>query len=227
MLEPTTAPLLYPGIPMTRYGLIPDEYGGGPRYRLIWAPSRMVMLTGREKTMTVPMYHGPYAVEPLGCAPFYKDAEVWILEGWKAPWQLYQGTEEDWNADQSMLNMGPYPRRGDFVRHESLGCSPDDANVEKLIRWIEDGGKRRQIENALFCQQQLEENMLERKSKREALTRSAMRPWGAESYAAAGGGRNSKTYPLIKSREDLGLPESGATQSIRPPKREIFEVMTS
>lgn len=226
MLEPTTAPLLYPGISMSKYGLIDAAYGGGPRYRLIWAPSRMVMLTGREKTLTVPMYYGPYAIEPLGCAPFFKDAEIWILEMWVPAGEYYKGTKEDWESDPQMLNMGPYPSRGDFVLVKELGCDPSDANVDKLVQWQQAGGKRRQVENAVFLQQQLEKNMLDRKNQRDAITRNAMRPWGAESYAAAGGGRNSKTYPLLKSREELGLPAPGATANIRPPKREIFEVMT-
>lgn len=228
MLETIAQPILYPSIPMGRFGLIDEAYGGGPKYRLIWAPSRMVTLTGRYKTMTVPYYVNTYdqdtgqlvypAIEPVG--------ENWILEMWKGPWDLYRGTKDDWEADQQMLNMGPYPSKGDYLMSEVINGSPSDANIEKLIHWIEEGGKRRQIENTVFCRDQMEKGMLDRQKQRKDLLDSSQRPWGAESYAAAGGGRNSKTYAQLKSREELGLPAQGVTKAIRPKKREIFEVMT-
>ena len=203
---------------MERYGLIPVEFGGGPKYRIIWAPSRMVTLVGQEKTITVPMYCGPLALEPVG--------ECWILEGWKSPADLYAGTEEQWNTDPMMLNTGPYPRRGDYVLHEALSCNPAQASIEKLILWIEAGGKRRPIENAQFCQDALQRDMRDRKSKRDALIRDSMRPFGMEAFVGYGGQRATKTLPGLKSREELGLPAEGVTKAMRVRRPAVYEVMT-
>jgi hypothetical protein len=218
MLESPASIIHYPTLPMARYGLVPDEYGGGPKYRIIWAPSRMVTLV-REITITIPLYYGPQALEPIG--------EAWVVEEWKPPFEVYRGTEEDWNADPVMLCTGPYPRRGDWVLREALSCNPCEASIEKLISWLEAGGKRRQIENTEACVANLEKAMRDKKSKRDAMVRDMMRPWGAESYAAAGGGRNSKTYPLLKSREELGLPDEGVTKAMRVKNPVTYEVMTA
>jgi hypothetical protein len=220
MLETPTSIIFYPSIPMARFGLTPFQEN---KYRIIWAPSRMITLTGAEKTITVAMYvntirglHVYPAIEPVG--------EHWILEGWKSAEGMTRLTKEQWEADPMMLNMGPFPARGDYVRHETLNVNPSDANIEKLITWIEAGAKRDYSDNVRFCEEALEADIADRKSKRDALMRNAMRPWGAESYAAAGGGRNSKTYPILKSREELGLPGEGVTKAMRPRRPATYEV---
>jgi hypothetical protein len=212
MIEATPL-LLYPGIPMARFGL--NDFGEN-KYRIIWAPSRMVVLTGREKTMTVPMYVGPHALEPVG--------EFWILEGWRSGYDMCRMTKEQWEADPMMLNTGPYPTRGDYVRHETLSCAPCDANIEKLITWIEEGGKRRDGENFYACRDNMEKDLRDRKNKRDALIRDSMRPFGMETFIGAGTRhRNSKTYPILKTREELGLPAEGIMKAGRG-KPVIYEV---
>lgn len=204
---------------MSRFGLIPTEFGGGPKYRIIWAPSRRVVLTGVDKTMVVQMYCAPYAIEPVG--------ESWIIESWKSPTELAGSmTKEEWESNPMMLNTGPYPSRGGFIRRETLSCNPSDASIEKAVSWLEAGGKRRPIENALFCQDAQERSMKERHAKSRDLIRNAMRPFGMEAFSAAGGSRMTKTLGNLKTREELGLPAEGVMRAIRPPKREVFEVMT-
>src|SRR5277367_5744207 len=99
-------PLQYPGIPMARFGL--NDFLEN-KYRIIWAPSRMVTLTGAYRTMTISLYAGPTALEPVG--------DYWILEGWKSAMELTRLTKEQWEADPMMLNTGPFPAHGDYVRH--------------------------------------------------------------------------------------------------------------
>lgn len=215
MLEANAAPILYPGLPMAKYGLIPAECGGGNKYRVIWAPSRFVTLTGRDKIMTVPMYIPPYAIEPIG--------EMWILEGWLSAIDFYAGTKETWEANAIMLNTGPYPSRGDYVLRAMLPGTPSDYNLDFLIAAIEEGPKR----TAGDRYEAIEKNMLadirDRKNKREALIRGSMRPYGAETYVGAMSKRNSKTYPVLKSREELGLPSQG-TNAVRLKKPVIYEI---
>ena len=210
--------IFYPGISMTRFGLIPDEYGGGTKYRIIWAPSRMVTLTGREKTMTVPMYRGPLAIEPVG--------EFWILEGWVPPYQLAGNlTADEWNANPALLNTGPYPSKGDYIRRETLAVTPADANIEKLITWIEEGTKRTHSERLQACINNMEYDIDDRRKKRKDLVTNAMRPFGAETMIGYGGtelSRNSKTYKIVKSAEEVGI-RPGETRAMRGP-RVTYEV---
>lgn len=209
MLDAST-PLQYPGIPMSRFGLAPD---GKPKYRLIWAPSRMVTLTGRGKTMTVPMYTGPTAIEPVG--------DYWIIEEWKSAADYYRGTEEDWNADPRMLNLGPYPRHGTYVRRETLSCNPCEANIEKLITWFEEGRNRRPSENAVACRENMEASMRDKKNKRDAIIKGSMRPFMGD-YSAAGGGRSLKSYNVSLSAQEAGLPTRGTTTA--RPSGVVYEV---
>lgn len=201
---------------MAKYGLIPDEFGGGNKYRIIWAPSRMVTLTGIDKTMTVPMYVGRHAIEKVG--------DYWILEGWIHPRDLYAGTEEDWNANPLMLNTGPYPRRGDYLRRETLSCNPCEANIEKLITWIEAGAQRRSADNVQACQDNLDKELLARKNKRDAILRDAMLAFGHEAMSGYGGGRGTKNFTVTKNNREAGLPGPGEMVTMKPKKRVVYEI---
>lgn len=210
----------YPGIPMSRFGSRPEEFGGGPRYRLIWAPSRSVILTGKKRTMKVPMYHGKLAIQPI-----QPSGEVWILEKWVPRWELTDKSEAEWNADEDCLNMGPYPAKGDYVLAETLACAPAEANIEKLITWIEDGRKRSPQENQIAIRDNMERQLRERHNERHARIRNAMLPFGGEAYAAAGGGRGTKTIEMKHSAEELGLPTQPGYTGVSPVhKSQKFEV---
>jgi len=227
MLDATSELIQFPTIQMSRYGTIPDEFGGGPKYRIIWAPSRWITLYGAEGPLRVQMYFGPQALEPLGRPPYYEGANVWIIERWKAPWEFDTADADEWNADPAKLMLGPYPARGSYVRAETLQGDWFGEDVTNVICLLERGQSRRAIDNALFIQQQSEREAMERSSKREAIMRSAMRPFGAESFTAYGGSRNSKTYPIIKSREEAGLPAGGVTKALKLRKPPVYEIMTS
>ena len=227
MIDVASTLIHYPGLQMSKYGLIDAAFGGGPKYRIIWAPSRMVVLTGRGKTMTVPYYCNVIdqdtgrmitpAIEPVG--------EAWVLECWRSCYELCGAkTEEQWNADPMLLNTGPYPKRGDYLRCETLACSPANANFDKLIAWIEAGKQRGQNENFYACRDNMEADLRDRKNKRDAIIRDSMRPFGMETFIGSGTRqRNSKTYPILKTREELGLPAEGVMKAGRG-KPVIYEV---
>lgn len=210
----------YPGIPMLRFGSVPEEYGGGSLYRLIWAPSRSVVLTGKERTMKVPMYAGNLAIQPI-----QPSGDVWILEKWKAPWEITNLSKKQWNADQDMLNMGPYPARGDYVLCEVLACEPANANIEKLITWIEQGAKRSPQENRTAIVENMQRQMRDRHNERHARILNRLLPFGGEAYAAAGGGRGTKTIEMKHSANDLGLPTQSGYTGVSPVHKPVkFEV---
>lgn len=218
MLDHSSTLIHYPGIKMSRFGLIPEEFGGGPKFRIIWAPSRMLTLTGQEKVMTVSMYFGPYAIENVG--------EEWIMESWKTPYE-YAGnkTREQWERDPLMLNLGPYPSRGEFVRRETFNGSPANADIGKMVMWLEE--KRTEDENFYFTRDDMEQKLVAKKKQRDAMLRDAMCAFGGEASSGPGGGRGTKTVNLQYSQEDLRLPGSGQTAARNPKRRPVFEVVTS
>ena len=227
MLEPLTPVLHYPGIPMARFGMIDEAYGGGTRYRCIWAPSRMALChpptsAGVE---AVYMYAGPRAIQPIGLAGDTKNAALtWILEKWLAPWQFYPGTEEQYNSDPELLASGLYPKRGEYFFCEAIHL-PTLEYVEKVILMIEDGSRRHSAaENTVACVAGMEKREADRKKKKRDIIYNAMRPWGAESYSSALSMRNSKTYEQRYSANELGLPGAGVTQVRRPRRRVRYEV---
>lgn len=228
MFDPIRSPALYPGIPMARFGLIPPEYGGGSKYRVIWSPSRMVVLTGDGVTKTVPMYANGVISDdnPTGALGLHPMEPAWILEKWQSPSEYagYSITAERWNADPQKLLLGPFPARGDYYISSVLNCKPSDANIEKLIMWVEEGPKRNPNDNRDACVNNLEKSLKDKKSTREAIIRDAMRPWnGADPYVSGvGRGRGSKTLQQLKSANELGLTKAGPQAFKR--KRVFYEV---
>lgn len=210
MLETGTL-VHYPGIAMSRFGT--TELGEN-KYRVIWAPSRLVILTGERGPMTVPLY-GLRSIEPIG--------DYWILESWKSPQELCgTRTEKEWNSDQKLLITGPFPARGDYVRRETFATTPTVGSVEKLISWLEEGGKRRDIENVLAIQKNLEADIASRRSKKDAILRDCLRPGDAASAYIGAGTRQraNKDTPILRSTR--GMPKPGSTSMGR--KRVTYEI---
>ena len=220
MLEPLNAVVHFPTMPMGRFGLIPEEFGGGPLYRCIWAPSRTIVVQPESGVQTLFMYTGPRALNPLSV-----NSNTWILEKWLPPWKLYSGTEDDWNQDPDQLATGFYPKRGDYVLCEALSGQPSLESVEKTILMIEDGPNRhREVDNTLDLVARMEKGQADKKKKKRDIIYNRMRPWGAESYSSALSMRNSKTYEQPRSANELGLPAPGATATFKRRKREVFKV---
>lgn len=219
MLEPLNPVIHFPTIPMERFGTIDPAFGGGPKYRCIWAPSRTIIVQPESGVQTLFMYAGPRALNPLSV-----NENTWVLEKWMSPSDLYDGTEDEWNADSRMLATGFYPKRGDFVLCEAIHL-PSLEYVEKVILMIEDGNNRHsRAENTIACVDRMKREQAAKKTKKHDIITNAMRPWGAESYSAALSMRNSKTYEQRNSVQDLGLPGEGVTKSLVPKRRVTYEV---
>lgn len=230
MFDPIKAPTIYP-ISMSRFGLIDAIYGGGPKYRLLWSPSRMVTVTGPDNTVTVPMYaDGTVSPDnPTGALGLYPIGACWILEKHQTPQELggVSITAARWNADPQLLLLGPFPAKGDYYPTDPpLACHPSDANIEKLITWLEAGRKRNPNENAQACVSNLEKSLAEKKSTRDAMFRDAMRPWnGADPYVSGvGKGRGSKTFKQLKSANELGLTKHGPDLMKGRFKKVMYEI---
>lgn len=188
--------------------------------------------------MTVHMYgDGPHAdvnvgqvlsVEHLNfrLTPDHKNGEVWILEVWKAPWDLYHGTRAQWNADPKMLNTGPYPAKGDYVFSEVIPGTPSLESVEKMILLVEDGWQRkRPIDNALAIRANSEKRVKDRKTTIRDMINNRSLIGAGETYSSRGGGRGTKTINLSRTANELGLPTgSGATGVMKTRRRSVYQV---
>jgi len=231
----------FPLIPMSQFnrtlGEIPPEFGGGNRYRVIWAPSRKVLRFINGIAEPVSMY-GRNGVEPLTqqMNPQCKAGECWILEQWVNPYR--DCSEEEWNVipcirvpgTQALATrlqaMGPFPRRGYYWKCENtfLYGEPTQSQVEKQILLVEDGMFRHTPwENFVAIRNKIEAGDKAVADERDARIRNRFLIGGGEAYSVAGGGggRGTKTISTKRTETDLhraGISTKPGTASI--PKRQ-------
>ena len=167
---------LYP-IPMERFGKNP--YGEN-LWRVVWAPSRRV-LAGDDSG-----FHWVHAYRQAG--------PVWILEKWVDPFTFCQMTREKW--DREMLVLGPYPSRGEYIQAHIFGVSVADANLDKLIAWIDAGRQRSYAEHLTAAREEYAAEEAEASAQRQAIIRNALPAFGTSPVAGYGGGSGTKTRSL-------------------------------
>ena len=211
--------LHYPGIAMSRFGTV-AEFGDVNRYRLIWAPSRMVMLVPQHRSpMAVRVYGGGSTGVPRSLRlcdyRMTSDApkgDCWLIEKWVAPWDYYEGTPEQWARDPLKLDFGPYPSKGEYDSDAAsmiVRGTPSLELVEKIILLIEDGWKRhRPAENNTAIQREAERGLKERDARIDDRIRNRSLIGSGEAYSVAGGGggRGTKTIPTEVTAQEAGLP---------------------
>lgn len=217
-----------PSVPMARFGKLDEMWGGGNRYRVIWAPSRKVVLTKPEGTFTA-QYYGegaPRTIERLDCrmSPDLKVGECWILEQWKAPWDVAAGwTPEQWNRNPTMLMQGPYPAKGDYVLIQPYGafpCVPTLELIERVILLTEDGWKRHsQYENYTAIQAASEKDEKAQDSRNEDRVRNRLLIGSGETFVSSRAARGTKTVVDKYTTRDIGLPTTSGVAFTRTPKK--------
>ena len=165
----------YP-LSMARFGKNP--YGEN-LWRIVWAPSRR-MLAGDGTFRWV------HAYRQIGAA--------WVLEKWVSAWDFAQCSKAKWN--ETMLMLGPYPARGEYVHAHTFGVAVADANVEKLISWIEEGQRRSFQDHVDACRADYDQEEREASATRQAIIRNALPSFGTAPVAGYGGGSGTKTKDL-------------------------------
>lgn len=186
---------------MSRFGRADAAFGSHNRYRVIWSESRYRTYHLDSGPLTVRIYNTCEPVSP----------PCWILEKWLSPAEIYPGTEEQWNRDPVQLATGPYPKDGEYFLSGVFSHIPTTHSVETIIKAIEEGQKRRPIENQLACRGNMEKDVKDRKNTQLDMIDNLLRPFGGgESFVGYGGGRNSKTMPELLSAEQVGLTAPGA-----------------
>lgn len=126
-------------------------------YRVIWSGSRYVMSGGKHL-----IYDGKPSndnvVNALGkdpnqvraevgykWVPLYPGIEAWVLEKWKSAISFTGMTPENWDwqtkdLETGLLEMGPYPSRGDYSHCYTFPATPGRMVVMEMIQMIEAGG---------------------------------------------------------------------------------------
>lgn len=246
MLDPNPDPTVtFPLVAMAQFnrnlGEIPAEFGGGNRYRVIWAPSRKILRFTSGVAEVISVY-GPGGMTPLQQrqTPTHKEGECWILEQWVNPYR--DCTEEQWNtlaciqgpfgAMTRLQVMGPFPRRGYYFHCENtyLIGEPSFSQIEKMILLVEDGLFRHtQWENYVSIQRRIEAGEKAEASTRESMIHDRLLIGGGESYSAYGGGRGTKTIVTKHDTRDLrraGFSTKPGTVSVTPRRRKMTYDLT-
>lgn len=178
---------------------------GDALYRVVFAPSRRYLVVGEW----------PDGSNCARWVPKYKHlGNVWILEKWRSGEDLHAPGKEDWNLN--LISLGPWPDRGDYDICEPLSCNPGDANIEKLISWIELGRRHSFQEIRNWHREDALRERRQMQSTAEDVIRNALPAWGAAPFAGAHG-RRVTPLPDLKSAEELGLP-TGPGMRTKPNK---------
>lgn len=187
---------------MVRYGLNPH---GEPLWRVVFAPSVKKIVGGR------------FADGFLGyrARPAYRHiGPHWVLEKWISAYDLTKQTEAQYNereqdAVTKLFPTGPYPHRGVYHYCETLSCTPDNANFDKLIAWIAKGKLNRPQDNARALMETMEREEKADENKRLDWARNKQSAFGIRAANLGGHVKKTKSAPMMKSANELGLPISG------------------
>jgi hypothetical protein len=130
-------------------------------------------------------------------------------------------TPKQWKADPTRLNMGPYPSKGEYCMAATpLTCTPDQANIEKLIMWVEK--RANPYQNSLAIRDDMEREAKNRRKLSNDRIRGALLPFGGEAYASGHGrGRGTKTVKTTRSANELGLPTQSGYSGANPLQKPV------
>lgn len=189
-------------MPMARYGVNPY---GEPLYRLVYAPSVKKIVGGKFTDG-----HIGYRARPA----YRHIGPHWVIEKWISAVELTRMNEEQYNSayrdlETGLFPTGPYPSRGVYHYCETLSCNPAEANIDKLVMWLEHA---KQVDPAAN-----QRALLESLDKADKADDAHRLDWAKDKNRASGiraanfGGmvKAQKSYPMEKSAKDLGLPSRG------------------
>ena len=196
--DPKNNLAVYP-ISMVRFGLNPY---GEPLYRIVATASRRMLVGG--------LWDGPgdTGATEYRWRPAYRHiTEPWVLERWdtcrmtRARWDSMVDPRTGW-----LLN-GPYPERGEYYHAHTFTCQIVDANLDKLISWIEEGQNRSYQDNLEACRKEYDDETKDRNGRMDAIVRNALPAYLDRPFVGGSGvKRGTKTVPLMLNAEDVKLP---------------------
>ena len=194
---------------MKRFGTNPY---GEPLFRVVFAPSRRyLVVTEFEGAKWVPKYRG-LITEQKANGTTKSHSNVWIMERWLAAEEYHKFGREDW--DLNCLSLGPWPEKGEYeLCYVFYPAPPADVSIEYRIKLIE---ASRKVPFSDTLNYQREDSAKELKSTRataEDMIRNRLPAFGTQPLVGRGGGRGTKTAPIVRTAQELGLPTRGGMLS--------------
>jgi hypothetical protein len=186
--------LRYWPMPLQRFGQNPY---GAQLYRIVFAPSRRELTFGDW---------GDGVKRANWTLKYPAAGNTWVMERW-VPAEYYRCSKENWPE----IN-GPYPDRGDYeICHAFEACLPDDANIEKLICWINASQEVSQYRTFIGLRNMEEQRRLATQKIAEDMIRSKLPAFGCRPMFAKGTIRGTKNDHGPKPRkvltaQDIGMP---------------------
>ena len=217
--DPSVNLIHYP-LPMARFGLNPY---GGPRYRIVTAQSRRNLVGGFWRDNGAIEYRWAPTYREIQ-APDDKGPPIWIMEVWdtcrmsRSRWDTLVDPVSGW-----LLN-GPYPDRGEYYHCFTFSCPIVDANLDKLIAWIEEGQKRSWQDNLDACKKEYEDETKDRQGRMDAIVRNALPAYCGAPFSGGRVARGSKTAPVMLTADQVRLPNGrpaplGNNKFVNMPRR--------
>ncbi len=186
-----------------------------PLYRIVFSASRRNLIGGEW----------PDGSNCYRWAPTYPhiQPDAWVLERWLSPEDFAQCSREYW--EDNLMVLGPWPERGEYQHaHTFEACGPQDAGLDTLISWIEEGRKRSWQDNLDAVTAQNEKRKQDLRTQGDARIRDAMSFKLDYAMAGAHAKRGTKTAKVHKSANELGLPTGGGKSLARRVPNVRYEV---
>lgn len=206
-----------------------------PVYRVIWSDSHYVLsggkhhvYDGRPSNDNVVNARGkdPNQVrEQIGYkwVPLYPGIHAWVLEKWKSAIGFTGMTEDTWNwqtkdPETGLLELGPYPSRGDYSHSYTFPATPGRMVVMEMIQMIEAGMRYSYAENKQAILNEQERKQKDWNNRFEARAMDA-RPVGGIRPCNLRPGKVSaeRTVNFKKAAEDVGLNPAHRGVSVGQP----------
>lgn len=185
--------------PMSRFGKTPF---GDNLYRIVFRDSRRHLVGGCWADGSTG-YHW---------VPKYRAvSSPWILERWYNAFEFTKMTQARWDREMvdpvsGWLILGPYPTRGEYDLVWQFDAGVDADSLEKIVGAIERARGRswEDVRGAHKAEYEYEEK--ETSTNNYLDLRDGMTAFGGAPLASSRIGRGTKTRPMLKSANELGLP---------------------
>ncbi len=197
LADPANSLQHYP-MDMSRFGRNPF---GENRFRIILAASRRSLVQGQWNEAGLPRARWCQTY------PQFAAGELYILEEWVDAFTFTGTTPTGWTMGDGQY-LGPYPHRGEYVMCGNSGFDPMQTNIEKLISLVHAADKYSWSEKLVACKNMATKEEIEKKCLRESIIRDCFPAFDGATFSqlSTGAGGASKSTPVLRSANELGLP---------------------
>lgn len=186
---------------MTRYGLNPY---GKALWRVVWAPT-VKKIVGGQFSDGYTGYRVRKAYKQIG--------DNWILEKWQSAWDhtkmSRQSYESKFGDASGLISTGPYPERGIYYLAEVLNGNPADMNFDWIIGFINKAARNDPQENMRAYLDSMKKQDEADAQNRFDRCKELLPAFGVRATSYRGHVKATKSAPLMKSANELGLPTKG------------------